>query len=100
VKKSSRHVFMSAERTDKFLIKALKQMFKIVNEKYSVEFTKQNNWYTLCTWTVKQEKVYKVWFIKHIMKDLVLSKKRAEEYYSYFSLMWGWPVSNDVLQKA
>ena len=85
---------MSSERTDKFLTKALKHMFKSVGERYSVEFTKQDNWYTLCTWTVKQENVYKVWFIKHIMKDLAVTKKRAEEHYSYFSLMWGWPVTS------
>jgi hypothetical protein len=89
---------MSSKSTDKFLIKALKHMFQCVGEKYSVEFTKQDAWYTLRTWNIKQEMAYKAWFVKHAMKDLVLTNKRAEEQYSYFSLMWGWPVNRDAVK--
>lgn len=91
---------MKADRVDEFLTKALVHMFKCVGEKYSAEFTKQDRWYTLHTWNTKQERMYRTWFVKHIMKDLTVSKKRAEHQYSYFMLMWGWPVSNDALQKT
>ena len=89
---------MSAERTDKFLIKALKHMFQCVGEKYSVEFTKQDSWYTLRTWNIKQEMAYKAWFVKHAMKALAISKKTAEKEYGYFSLMWGWSTREHAVK--
>ena len=82
---------MRANKTDKFLEKALDKMFQYVGfEKWDREFTKQQDWYSLKSWTSNQENDYKQWFLQEIKKDLKINKQLAEKEWGYFLLMWGW----------
>ena len=82
---------MRANKTDKFLEKALDKMFQYVGfEKWDREFTKQQEWYSLKSWTSNQENDYKQWFLQEIKKDLKINKQLAEKEWGYFLLMWGW----------
>ena len=79
-------------KTDKFIEKALKKMFKVVGaeKEFSLDYCKKPEWYMNYTWTNDQVKEYKAWFIKNAMKDLQLTKKGAEREWGYFFLQWGW----------
>ncbi len=82
---------MNSTKTNKFLTKALNKMFSVVGMKgWDKDFTKQENWFSLKTWTTKQRDQYKKWFMSEIKKDLKLNKKLAEKEWSWFYLMWGW----------
>lgn len=81
-------------KTDKFVFKALDKMFSYVGfEKYDPEFTKQENWYTLKTWSNDQEEDFKKWFIKEYKKGFRATNQEAEKNWSWFNLMWGWKTS-------
>jgi len=83
------------KKTDVFLSKALDKMFQYVGfEKFDREFSNQEGWYSLRTWTKKQSNEFKDWFIKEYVKTFKAKKQSAEREYSWFNLMWGWKVND------
>lgn len=81
---------MKTNKIDKFIEKALTKMFQAVGAKYSMEYCKQENWFTSYTWNSKQIENYKKWFVSTIRTDLKITKKSAELEWGYFFLQFGW----------
>jgi hypothetical protein len=78
-------------KIDKFLDKALDQMFKCVGfERFDKNFTEQNHWYSKKTWSNDTHREFRVWFINTARKDLKWNKTYAEKEFLWFDLMWGW----------
>ena len=81
--------------TEDFIEKAFNKLFQSVGlEKWDKEFTKQDNWYTLKTWTKAESEKFKQWFIQEIKKDLKYTSRAAEKEWAWFDLMWGWKEAN------
>jgi hypothetical protein len=82
------------KKIDTFLTKALDKMFQYVGfEKFDREFSNQEGWYSLRTWTKEQSNEFKDWFIKEYAKTFK-DKKSAEKEYQWFNLMWGWKIDD------
>ena len=77
-------------KLDKFLLEAVKQMFRTVGEKYTEQFVSHKNWYEKKQWSKEQENKFRKWFISHACKKLGWNKKLSEKEYGWFNLMWGW----------
>jgi len=84
---------MRTAKYDQFFGQAINKMFMSVGfPSFDEEFSKQDKWYTLRTWTETQESEFRAWFLKKAQTDLNWSKRTAEKEYSYFNLMYGWAI--------
>jgi hypothetical protein len=82
------------KKIDTFLTKALDKMFQYVGfEKFDREFSNQEDWYSLRTWTQEQSNEFKNWFIKEYIKTFKSKENSAIKEYNFFNLMWGWKVN-------
>jgi hypothetical protein len=82
---------MSNSKINKFFKKAIDQMFKVVGfDGFDEEFVKNEDWYSLKTWSQETENKYKEWFFKHAKKDLKWEQQTIEKEYAWFNLMYGW----------
>lgn len=63
---------------NKYIIKILKKMCKIVGADFNRIDFKSNDWYRTYEWTKKQEDKFKEWFI-----DFIYNNKKAREELSY-----------------
>ena len=88
-------------KTDKFIEKALRKMFKAVGaeKEFSLDYCKEQNWFHNYSWNRDQIEKYKTWFIQNAMKDLQLTKQGAEREWSYFFLQWGWKEDSQLATK-
>jgi hypothetical protein len=84
---------MRSAKIDKFLEKAIDEMFKAVGfEGFDKDFTNQKEWYLKKSWSEDQRTKFKSWFIKKATSDLNWSVSTAEKEFSYFDLSYGWTV--------
>jgi len=84
------------DKTDKFIEKALKKMFKVVGAPYSQEFCEEDAWYLKYSWTSDERDKFKEWFIKEFIKTFKLGKLYAEKEWGMFYLNWGWKEENEI----
>jgi hypothetical protein len=88
---------MKSPKLESFLNTALDKMFKSVGfEHFDKDFTSQESWYTLRSWSEEDCDKFKDWFVQEAKKSLKWSKKTAEREFSYFNLMWGWTVTPET----
>jgi hypothetical protein len=67
------------------------EMFRRVGEKYpNKELTNNSEWYTMRSWTVKQEENFKKWMIRHLRVSGKFMKQEAIMMTSFFLLQYGW----------
>jgi len=78
-----------------FLDKLLRKMFKMVGQKYTKSFVKQEKWYQQYTWNREQEDEFRQYFIKQYTKFFKISKKMAARDFEWFNLCHGW-IRNDL----
>lgn len=84
---------MRSKKTDDFFNLAMNRMFVTVGFKgFDPEFAKQEDWFSLKTWSQEDRENFKSWFIDKAKETLQWSKKTAELEFSYFDLMWGWRI--------
>lgn len=74
----------------KFLTRVLRLMFKCVGAKYSIKFTKNDNWYKCYSWTVREEERFKIWLTQEIRKEFRVNKRSAKNDADFFLLNYGW----------
>jgi hypothetical protein len=84
---------IAMNKYDKFVKKALNEMFVRVGAEYDEEFVKEDGWYSKKTWTKDQREDFKNWFIKETKKELKFNKTMAEKEFAWFDLNWGWKES-------
>jgi len=79
-------------KVDKFRKEALDEMFKRVGfNGYDKRFTeKRANWYSLNTWSEKEELRYKEWFIEKYIKTFKSNKTFAKSEASWWLFNYGW----------
>lgn len=65
-------------------------MFRSVGAKYSPSFTQDLDWYKSYTWSVREEKRFKIWLVKEIQKEFRLNKRAAANDADFFLLNYGW----------
>jgi len=84
------------------LNKVMNKMFSYVNEKYSSEIVRQEDWYNKHTWTEKQQLDFVDWFVDYLYKDkearnsilntgsMRISKGRIRKAVWQFVFNYGW----------
>ena len=79
------------DKDEKFIGKCFKEMFRRVGEKFPNEaLTRQKEWYTLRTWTEKEQDSFKKWMMKEFKKMYPYLKRKAEMEVGIFILCYGW----------
>ncbi len=86
----------AGSKVDAFVTRCLKQMFKVIGQKYTKEFCEQPKWYMKHTWNSKQRDAYRDWFVEEYRKTFRETKKRALSEWAYFHLMWGFKEEKDA----
>jgi hypothetical protein len=85
--------------------KILKKMFQMVDVKFSSEFIKTPQWFTLHTFTSQQELEFKQWTInylythekarKELMRTPCRNKEYIEDVVNFFLLGYGWKINDE-----
>lgn len=83
------------EKIKKFMDDAFNEMFiRVGFERFDIEFTKKENWYTLKTWSLEEQKEFALWFIAEYRKRFKSKKAYAETQCRWFLFDYGWSLSN------
>ena len=84
------------DKNEKITEQCLKEMFKRVGEKYpNKELTNKKDWYTLRSWTTKEEDSFKKWMKKKLKKSWsYMGATKIDREIGMFLLMWGWTNSD------
>ena len=86
-------------KNDRFLIKVLTKMFRVVGRKYSPSETNVEGWFLTSEWSVEQERRFNRYLVLAAMKDLLLRKRQAESAAGMFLLYYGWKVKSTEKSK-
>ena len=79
------------DKDEKFVTKCFKEMFKRVGEEFpNKSLTDNKEWYTLRTWTEKEQELFKKWLMKEFKKAYPYLKRKAELEAGMFILSYGW----------
>ena len=68
------------------------KMFAFVNEKYTVEFTKNPDWFRSREWNKDAETLFKNWLVKYFIQNLEMKKSLATKASDWFLLNYGWKI--------
>lgn len=83
---------MSISLSDKQKDVIFSKMFAFVNEKYTVEFTKNPDWFRSREWSKDTETLFKNWLVKYFIQYLELKKSLANKAADWFLLNYGWKI--------
>ena len=83
-----------------FLIDALKVMFDVVGEEYTLDYVRQEGWFRNKSWTTAAQENYRRWFEGELKKRFKMRKKHAENEASWFLFNYGWVVEDTNAQKT
>lgn len=91
---------MRSKKTDDFIKNALNKMFQFVGfEGFDQNFVKQEEWYSLKSWTEEERETFRTWFLLEAKTKMQWSKKTAEREFAYYDLMWGWATNPNKANK-
>lgn len=83
------------QKWDKAVVDLINQMFIIAGHDVTYyDILSKDNWFQQYSITVKQDKEFKKWGKKYLMKNLGLYAKQAEREMSWFSVQWGLKLSD------
>jgi hypothetical protein len=77
----------------RFLVKALRRMFREVGQNYASEAVGKLEWFLEHTWTLEQEREFRTWFAAQAVKDLAWDKRYAAKQAQWFVLFYGWQLA-------
>lgn len=80
--------------TDDHITEILTEMFSRVGLEYDPEFTKQESWYALKTWSADTQVSFAQWLSRYIRKTFNVSKKLAEREANWFVFYCGWKLED------
>lgn len=83
---------MSVSLTEKQMGYILDKMFAFVNEKYTVEFTKEPNWFHKKEWSKDAETLFKNWLVKYFKQNHEMKTSLANNAADWFLLNYGWKI--------
>jgi hypothetical protein len=83
---------MAVSLSDKQKELIFTKMFAFVNEPYSLDFMKQENWFQLRTWNQDAETLFKNWLVKYFQQNLEMRKSLATKAADWFMLNYGWKI--------
>lgn len=74
----------------------LKELFLRVGLDYKDKdsITKQDEWYSLYTWSKSEQDSFEKWMIEFLRKKMRWNKKTALKETGFFMLNYGWKVEN------
>jgi hypothetical protein len=82
------NISLSEKQTDVIFSK----MFSFVNEKYTIEFTKDPDWFRSREWNKDAENLFKNWLAKYFNQQLEMKKSLAIKAAEWFLLNYGWKI--------
>ena len=85
---------------ERFLDRALSEMFRAVGRCYRHEVTAQPDWYKTSSWTWARETSFRDWLAHELMKTFHIRKKRALFQAGMFLLFYGWTLQEEPQEVA
>ena len=93
-KKATRGVTVT---TNELFEACLLEMFRRVGLDYTIEevleYAKQDEWYTLKTWTQEEDEDFQGWMYKFLGKKTRWTAKQRKREVGMFMLCYGWKIS-------
>lgn len=86
---------MNISLSDKQLNTILSKMFSFVNEVYTVEFTKNPDWFRSREWNKDAENLFRNWLIKYFKQNLDMKNALATKSADWFLLNYGWKIKHE-----
>jgi hypothetical protein len=78
------------EKIERFVTKALRFMFDLVGEEYSVNYCMQDGWQRKHTVDIAREQAFYDWLVVEIKKEFKWSQKKTYAEAEAFILNYGW----------